>query len=532
MSEKKTAKEIIKKILFGGYIAALLIIGIQLFFGDQIMFLVNSLKSGGETEICSEDKLIIGYAFAPDSLDPLQFTPIARTHLKDIYEGLVRTDRNLKIEPAIAVSWGMIEPTVWEFRLRPNVIFHNGKTLTPEDVVYSVEEAMEDTSSQLKNLLGTIDKVEAVSDDKIRVTTKAPDPLLLNKLAVTYIFPRDYFDLSKPVGTGPYSFVSREGDELKLTRFENYWGLLPYYRDVVLKSIPNRHDRVDALERGVIDILVNVPPNVACSVTEKYVDAEGCMSLDAQGLKIKSIPSLEVSFLIFNFENELFQDKKIRENVRKALDPQFFVDTAFGFARPSGQYVSSGVFGFNPEIDNVTYDIDSAVDTIGKRFEGSFERVSVTFDYPEGLDALAYYIQDQFHEFGIDVELNSLDGVDLRAKINDGDSDFYFLGWRSEIGDAGDFLEAVAHSRQTRNQLGLYNGGNYKNDEVDELIEDSQSEMDAEERLSLLQYAMHIITEDDIIGVPLFESETIFAFRDYVNFEPRVDGLVYASEIK
>jgi peptide/nickel transport system substrate-binding protein len=532
VSEQKTAKEIIKKLLFGGYIAALIVIGIQLFFGDQIMFLVNSLKSDQETQICSEDKLIIGYAFAPESLDPLQFTPVARTHIKDIYEGLVRTDRNLKIEPAIAVSWGMTESTVWEFRLRPEVIFHNGKTLTPEDIVNSIEKAMNDSTSQLKNLLGTIEKVEAVSDDRIQITTKVPDPLLLNKLAVTYIFPRDYFDLSRPVGTGPYSFVSREGDELKLTRFENYWGLLPYYRDVVLKSIPNRRGRIDALEDGSIDILVNVPPNVACSVTEKYSDADGCMSLDAEGLKIKSIPSLEVSFLIFNFENELFQDKTIRENVRKALDPQFFIDTAFGFARPSGQYVSSGVFGFNPEIDNVIYNIGDAVNVIGKRFEESFERVSVIFDYPEGLDALAYYIQDQFHEFGVDVELNPLDGVDLRQKINDGDSDFYFLGWRSEIGDAGDFLEAVAHSRQTRKQLGLYNGGNYANSEVDKLIEDSQREMDAEERLRLMQYAMHIITEDDVIGVPLFESETIFAFREYVNFEPRVDGLVFASEIK
>ncbi|MFC1748490.1 ABC transporter substrate-binding protein, partial [Pseudomonadota bacterium] len=525
----KTLNKIGRKLFFVGYIIILTMLGIQLFFGDQIAFLINSLESENVHE-GSEESIVIGYAFAPSRLDPVEYNPTTRSHIVDIYEGLVSTDRNLKTVPALAVSWGLKDSNTWEFRLRPNIYFHNGDEVTVEDVLSSIDNAMTDTDSQLKNLLGTIDEVKAVGEDRVQVVTKVPDPLLLSKLAVTYITPEDHFDLSTPIGTGPYRFVSRDDNELKLEAFHNYWGGPSYYHDATLRTIPNRRDRIKALEEGTIDLLVNVPPNVACSVTENYDDLEGCTDLKTEGLEIKSIPSLEVSFLIFNFDNELFKDKKIRESLKKALDPQTFVDLAFGFARPVGQYVSSGVFGFNPEIEASTYDIESA-EEIKKQFEGSFERIAVTLDFPMGTEAVAYYVQQQFKEFGIDTDLNPLEGIDFLEKIESGESDLYFLGWRSELGDSGDFLEAIAHTRQTRNQKGLLNGANYSNDEVDKLIEDSQQELDTEKRLQALQEAMRLITEEDILGIPLFESETIYAFKDSVHFEPRVDGYVFVSQL-
>jgi ABC-type oligopeptide transport system substrate-binding subunit len=142
------------------------------------------------------------------------------------------------------------------------------------------------------------------------------------------------------------------------------------------------------------------------------------------------------------------------------------------------------------------------------------------------------YVQDQLRELGIDVVLNPLNEFELQQKIISGESDFYYLGWRSELGDSLDFLGAVAYTRNIEEETGLFNGMNYSNEEVDILIEDAKQNHDTSSRVRQMQKAMKIIVEDDIIGIPLFESETLYAFNKDVKFQPRVDGQVFVYSIK
>jgi ABC-type transport system substrate-binding protein len=105
----------------------------------------------------------------------------------------------------------------------------------------------------------------------------------------------------------------------------------------------------------------------------------------------------------------------------------------------------------------------------------------------------------------------------------------YFLGWKCELGDAGDFFNNIIHSR-SGTDLGQFNGNNYGSDEADNLIEKSAINIDSKSRLKQLQQIMTIVTED-VVGVPLFESDTIFAYQKGIEFEPRVDGYMHADEI-
>lgn len=518
----------------GLYIAVLAVIGYMLFSGGQISFLGNSVNPfGQQSATVSREELKIAYAYMPKSLEPTLFDSVTRSYLADIYEGLVKTDRNLIIQPAVAVSWGLVDPTTWEFRLRDGIKFHNGQSVTPDDVIASIDRARNFEGSELKTLLNTIDSVTSAGSDRIRIKTKVPDPLLLNKLAVTYIFPAAMSDFEKPVGTGPYEFVSEDQFKMVLSAFPGYWGDKPVFRQVDLQYIPDPNDRVSALEKDEVQLLANLPPSVACSKTDKYKDAAGCTPLKNPNVSIKSIPSLEVSFLVFNQNVPLFKDKAVKDAINQAFDPQTFVDLAYGFARPVGQYVSNGVFGFSPDVNKLPFDLAAAKSVLLKIENADiFTQLTVDFDYPSSLQAIGEYVQSQMEELGIRVNLNPLSDDQLLEKIRNGSSQFYFLGWRSELGDSMDFLQAVAHSKDLKRGYGLYNGANYLDANVDQLIEKAQSDLNTESRLKSLQDAMRIISSDDVYGVPLYESETIFAFTNDINFEPRVDGYIHASEIK
>ena len=105
-----------------------------------------------------------------------------------------------------------------------------------------------------------------------------------------------------------------------------------------------------------------------------------------------------------------------------------------------------------------------------------------------------------------------------------GDFPVCFMGWKSDLGDAADLFETVFASD------GAYNAG-YSNDEVDVLISEAAQEGDSVERLKVLKDIMGVLV-DDVAGVPLFESKNIYGFKDGVDWSPRVDGMIWAGEIR
>ena len=524
----------IKKIFKGGalvlFVLVLLLLGAQLFFGDQIMFLAKYF-TGTPVSHSSAEKLTIAYALPVQSLEPTLFDPTSRSRLINVYEGLVRTDRNLKIVPAIAVSWGLVDPLHWDFTLRPHVKFHNGKEVTPDDIVASIDRARNYTDSQLKTFLNTITELKIIDASTLRITTKTPDPLLLNKLAVVFIFPKDYTNFDSPVGTGPYEVVSwKSGGDMSLKRFSDYWGTEPFYAQVDLRTIPDKDERLAALKKDDVQLLADVPPSASCTVDNFQKELSSCTALP--NITLKTVPSLQVNFLMLNVNQGLFKEKALRQALAYALDGQEFVKIADGYAQPIHQFVSSGVFGFNPDLKGFDFDMEKAKAASEPIVSQSFEKLSVTLDYTTGDDVVVQYVQEQLKLLGIDVVLNPLSPDDFQKKLLAGNSEMYYLGWRSELGDASDFLESIIHSRDATGLGGQFNGTNYVNKDVDALIDSSQQDLNQKSRLKSLQDAMKILVENDIVGIPLFETQTLFANQNTITFEPRVDGYIYAAELR
>src|SRR5918997_3870559 len=132
--------------------------------------------------------------------------------------------------PALATSWTLTsDPSVWEFKLRPNVRFHDGAAFTAADVAFSIERARADTSD-MRSLLSSVESVSVVDDLTVRIRTKGPDPLLPNNLTDIFIMDREWCEThgaTRPQdltggpanhatansnGTGPYVLVRRTSD--------------------------------------------------------------------------------------------------------------------------------------------------------------------------------------------------------------------------------------------------------------------------------------------------------------------------------
>jgi len=121
------------------------------------------------------------------SLDALSVDPYSTNNsfttafVNNIYEGLARFNEELKVEPALAESWQTVSPTVWRFKLRRNVKFHNGEPFSADDVAFSWQR-MQSPGSIAKLDLGGIKDIRKVDAYTVDVETHAPFPLLLNNL--------------------------------------------------------------------------------------------------------------------------------------------------------------------------------------------------------------------------------------------------------------------------------------------------------------------------------------------------------------
>jgi len=414
----------------------------------------------------------------------------------NIYEGLVGFDKNLKIIPALAVSWGNIDPKTWEFKLRKGVSFHNRSDFTANSVIESFEESKD----RIGTILDTIEEIKVIDDYNIQIITKNPDPLLLSKLTKFYI--------SRPnnIGTGSYKIREwAEGSTLDLTAFTDYWGNQPNYRNASYKVTINKTQREKDFDESKTDILIAVPQETALELPKDQV---------------KTNYSLEVNFLMFKMDDDLFSQRNIREAIKTIFDPAQIESIGNHFVRQATQFIAPGVYGYNPDIQPFEYsETNRAKNIFGNRLE------KIALDYSSSYQTLSEYLIKQLRDAGFSVKDNPNSPQDLVNKMRNNESRLFIIGWQAEDGDVQGFLDAFVHSK------GEFNGGRYANSEIDNMIEEARQEMDPQKRLTLLQNIMQKL-DNELIGIPLFESSRLYAVKRGVIWEPRLDGLVLAVEVE
>jgi peptide/nickel transport system substrate-binding protein len=472
--------------------------------------------SRSEHLVLNSGDLVIAYDQPLMTYEPTVSDEVTRGYLAQSYEGLVHFDRDFNLKPSLALSWGMIEDDLWEFKLRPDVLFHDGSTFDADDVVASIERAKTHPDSTLQSIVGTIDDLTVIDDFTLQFSTLWPDLTLLNRLTLLPIVPEEFGDeIDKPVGTGPYAFSHNGKDEWHFQRFDDYWGATPSYPELVLSYIPEKFERYEQFLSGEIDVLAQVPP----------VFVDPLLQMD---YSIASLPSLEVNFLLFGWDDEsIMRHHEIRDAIAHSFDPEDLSQFTSGYARSSRQFVSQGIFGYNSEMEGIDYDLGYAEEQI----DSLKKELTVTFDYPEGLEHFADYVKEQLTLIGLAVELVSWDSDDYATYVASGESDFFFYGWKSSLGDSSDFFASVVHSTTTDQHYGSLNNGRYSDEAVDLFIERIDQNVLEVPRLEQLKALMELVVEEEIIGIPLFEPDTLVAIQSHLTWEPRMDNLILAADI-
>ena len=199
--------------------------------------------------------------------------------LSNIYEPLIRRDRDLRLEPALAVKWEQTSPTVWRFHLRPNVKWQDGTAFTADDVVFSLTRILS-KNSLMRAPMSMVKEARKVDDLTVDFETVNPDPIFPQEQGNFLIMSKawceqhhaaepvviggteDNYAVHNAMGTGPYRLVSREPDRRTVVeKNPTWWDHATSNVDrVEFNVIANAATRVAALLSGEMDMIYSVPP--------------------------------------------------------------------------------------------------------------------------------------------------------------------------------------------------------------------------------------------------------------------------------
>lgn len=340
-----------------------------------------------------------------DSLDPHQTVAAGtREVLFNIFEGLVKPNSDGEMIPAVAEKYTLSEDgTTYTFTLREGVKFHNGQTVTAEDVVYSINRCAAVPEGQEKPLVAAFSAVKSVEalDEKTVAVTIAQRDLEFISYMTAAIIPADYENQdTAPVGTGPFKFVSRTPQQdFVMERFEDYWGAPAWLDKVTYKICENADALVMNLNGGSIDLCAHLTSAQASQLNQNFQVLEGTMNL--------------VQAIYLNNQAKPFDNQLVRQALCYAIDRQGIMDMV---ADGHGTAVGSSIYPaftkyFLPElVDKYPHDVEKAKELLAQAgYPDGFDMtISVPNNYQPHMDT-AEVVAEQLREAGINVTIQPVE---------------------------------------------------------------------------------------------------------------------------
>ncbi len=340
-----------------------------------------------------------------DSLDPHQTVAAGtREVLFNIFEGLVKPNSDGEMIPAVAEKYTLSEDgTTYTFTLREGVKFHNGQTVTAEDVVYSINRCAAVPEGQEKPLVAAFSAVKSVEalDEKTVAVTIAQRDLEFISYMTAAIIPADYENQdTAPVGTGPFKFVSRTPQQdFVMERFEDYWGAPAWLDKVTYKICENADALVMNLNGGSIDLCAHLTSAQASQLNQNFQVLEGTMNL--------------VQAIYLNNQAKPFDNQMVRQALCYAIDRQGIMDMV---ADGHGTAVGSSIYPafakyFLPElVDKYPHDVAKAKELLAQAgYPDGFDMtISVPNNYQPHMDT-AEVVAEQLREAGINVTIQPVE---------------------------------------------------------------------------------------------------------------------------
>lgn len=480
------------------------------------------------------------------SLDPYSYgDTFTLAVLNHVYEGLVRYDAKLGIEPALATSWEIVSPTVWRFKLRQGVTFHDGAAFTADDVLASLARVSH-PESPLKGNLPAYKSSKKIDSHTIEIEVTGPYPLLLNDLTNIYIFSKAWLeknnaekptDVGKNIegyatnnanGTGPFSVAERKRDAKTVFVVNPKWWDKAKHNLTRIEFMPisAAATRVAALLSGEIDF-TNLAPLQDLPRLQASPD-----------VKVLNTNELRTIFFSFNmgaklYESDVkdknpFKDKRVRLALHQSIDIDALQKRAMrGFSRNTGAMVAPAIPGYAPEQDKRSpFDVEAAKKLLTEAgYPNGFSfNMNCMNDGYVNEEEICQAVAAMWSRAGLKPSLAIAPRATQTPKRVKGEFDIVTLGWANEpMIDAYSILIQVIHSKS--GTAGVFNWGGWGSPELDKLIDASGTELDTPKRIRLMAQALKIVN-DEVLFLPLHQQPMAWAARK------NVDTIVQLSDNK
>lgn len=432
-----------------------------------------------------------------------------------VYEGLCTYDWDLNPQPNLARSWEIApDGKTITFKLQEGVTFHNGKPFTSADVQYSFMEVLKKYNPIAPVMLTELTSVDTPDPLTAVLHLANPAPYLMKALSGRDlpILCKSVFEgtdvlqnpsANKPIGTGPFKFVSWErGQSVRLDRNEHYWKPgLPYLNRIIARFIPDAGTRSAAMEAG--------EAHFAAYSAVNYADLARMKSNPILGLTTKGYEMTPAqSVLELNGRHPQLQKKGVRQAIAYAIDRNVILrDVMYGYGQPatgplSRKFKKAGLYTDDLRRFDVPDRIEIAnrlLDEAGAPRGANSMRFGLHLEvnsFGEQWLRQAEYLKQALAPVGIDVTLRSEDTATwLRRVYTNYDYDlnepFLSQGVDPVYGLNKQFLTS-----QIRKGVTFVNDMFYSNPEVDGMLDAGMREPDPVKRGDIYKKVQQILAED------------------------------------
>ncbi|MFC4172799.1 ABC transporter substrate-binding protein [Microvirga sp. GCM10011540] len=432
----------------------------------------------------AKTSLVVGMALEPPGLDPTIAAPVAIREVTwaNLYEGLVRIDRNGRVQPLLAKSWEVSpDGRTYTFRLQDGVKFHDGTTFDSADVKFAFDRARAPNSTNAqKQIFAPIESIETPDPQTVVIKLKEPSGNFLNYLgwgdAVIVAPETAENNKSNPVGTGPFKFKSwTRGDRVELTRNEDYWQKDKTKLDsVTFRFINDPQAQVAALKAGDVDAF----PNLGAPELFGEFQNDNRFTAVAGNTEGEIVAGM-------NNAKKPFDDPRVRRALMHAIDRKALVEGAYsGFGQPIGSFFSPNHPAFVDMTGAIPYDPAKAKALLEEAGYGN--GLSITIKSPQMAYASrsAELISAMLSEVGVDLKIVP---TEFPAK------------WIEEVFRGKDYdMTIVAHAEPLDMEIFARDNYyfNYKNDRFKALMADIAKTTDEKARYAKYAEAQKILAED------------------------------------
>jgi peptide/nickel transport system substrate-binding protein len=438
----------------------------------------------------------------------------------------------------VATDWNIVDDTTYDFTIRDDVTFHNGNDVTAEDVRYSIELLGETDESSQTGLVEDVESVEVHNDTELTINLTspiAPFPafLTLRGMVSTLVSKEAHEEMgleeynNQPVGTGAFEIVDRTaGESISLEAHDGYFrtdedgNQLPYFDELVVNFIPEPSTAWAAVQSGEVQFI----DDLTTQLVDQAEQTDGISVVGTSPGQYYAVshlcnnpqdyPDMAVAAGYHNTPDEFpdwsdrdlpTSDPRVREAISKAINRQEIVDRALlGYGTPAHSlWTPTTPMMYEEEPDPGQYqDQEAAEELLDEAGYTGDPRMEIDFVVHRNTERMGTVLQEQLSQVGIDVNLNIQDESNYwpamysyTHEISLTNSIYDFDPWHSiyrQLGIPDGSLK------------GAWQKGLYIDEEFDELLQESYTTPQTEERKEILEDAIEIFHEDDPYSMVAF----------------------------